>query len=259
MIDLHSHILPGVDDGPKSLDESLGLAEAYANAGFKQIVATPHWISGTAWTPTPQDIQQKVSVFKQALKDHQLDITISQGMEIAFDIDIDSLFEQKKILSLAGGPYVLIESPFQRFPMGWEQIFFRIISKGFIIILAHPERCDQLIGDPSFTENIIGTGVYIQVNCDSFLGGYGKYIQKTAVTLAEKGHIHCLATDSHDAVHRRPANFSESLAIVEKLIGKKNTHKIAFENPKRVLSGADLVVPEPIKRAGSRKKRGKSW
>ncbi len=257
MIDLHSHILPGIDDGPETLDKSIELAKEYEDAGFKQIVATPHWIPGTAWMASANHVLQKVSAFNQELKQGHSAIHVYAGQEIAIDNNIAALLDQKQVLSLAGGPYVLIESPFQRFPFRWQKIFFAILSGGYRILLAHPERCDQIINDPSMIDAVLDVGAYLQVNADSFLGRYGKPVEKTAFRLAAQGYIHCLATDSHDPVYRSPRNFKKALALAERYIGPENTDIIVRQNPARVLNGRPLVMCESANRDKQRKKRWK--
>jgi protein-tyrosine phosphatase len=259
MTDLHSHILPGIDDGPKTLEESIVLAREYEKAGFKQVVATPHWISGTAWMSSGDEVLQKVCTFNQALKQNHLPIEVYAGQEIAMDNSIAALLQQKQLLSLAGGGYVLVESPFQRFPWGWQNIFFAILSAGYRILLAHPERCHQLIDDFSMVKDILKTGVYLQVNADSFLGRYGREVQKTAVQLVSQGHVHCLATDSHDPVHRSPRHFKKALELVERYIGSENLNIVVRQNPELVLASRDLIQCKPAHRRQGRKIRWKFW
>ena len=259
MIDLHSHILPGIDDGPGTLDESLEMAQAYERGGFTEVVATPHWISGTGWMPAAMEVMKKVSALNQALIARQSGVRVHAGMEIAFDPDIARMLAQETVLPLAGGSYVLIESPFQRFPMGWAQVFSAVLSKGYKILLAHPERCEQVIAEPLFVQALLEAGVYLQVNCDAFLGNYGTFVQKTAVFLASKGYVHCVATDSHDPVSRSPANFFDALRYIEKLVGPENCRALAFENPGRVLSGDAFIMPALARPETLRINRWKFW
>lgn len=255
MIDIHSHILFGIDDGPASFEESADLAEMYAKAGFKKVVATPHWVPGTRWMPDINDIRKRVDLLNDFLKEKQVDIKIFPGMEIAIDGDIVKYLDKNKIMPLAGKSYLLVETPFQRLPVGWENFFSNIISIGFKIILAHPERCHQLSDNPELLTNIIKAGIYFQVNYDSFLGYYGKNIEKTAFDLAEKGYIHCLATDSHDAIHRNPENVLRVCDIIRKLIGPENERMLSVENPERILSGMPLKTLVNINNNNSTKKR----
>jgi protein-tyrosine phosphatase len=240
MIDLHSHILPGIDDGPITLEKSLELADLYQRAGFTTIVATPHWVPGTTWTPSIENIYQCRSLLQDSCKNKNIDIKIYVGMEIALDVNLGDLLLKKRLLTLAGSPYILIESPFQRLPIGWDQMFFAMMANGYKIILAHPERCMQLISYPDLYDDIIETGVYFQVNYDSFLGHYGKEICETAFYLLKKGYIHFLATDSHDPIQRHPGNARKALKVLTKIIDAQTVEILTRINPEHVIKGVPL-------------------
>jgi protein-tyrosine phosphatase len=240
MIDLHSHILPGIDDGPMTMEKSLELADSYQRAGFTTIVATPHWVPGTTWTPSIENIYQRRSLLQDSCKSKNINIKICVGMEIALDVNLGDLLLQKRLLTLAGSPYILIESPFQRLPIGWDQMFFSIMANGYRIILAHPERCMHLLSSPDLYDDIIGSGVYFQVNYDSFLGNYGKEISETAFYLLKKGYIHFLATDSHDPIQRHPGNARKTLEVLAKIIDAKTIENLTKINPEHVIKGIPL-------------------
>ena len=184
-------------------------------------------------------------------------LKVLPGMEIALDPNIADLLDHGKVQALAGTSYVLIEPPFQRLPLGWEQAFFSVISKGFMVLLAHPERCAQLVGKPHLCDQLIESGVYFQVNWDSFLGHHGRTAEKMAIYLATKGYIHCLATDSHDANNRNARKVRRATEKIEHLIGRRNLHIISRENPTRVLRNEALESMERLESRGTvTKKRG---
>lgn len=241
MIDLHSHLLPGIDDGPKSLQESLKMARIYEKAGYRQVVATPHWIPGTSWMPTPGEIRVQVDSLNQRIKDEGINLSVLPGMEIALDPQIPLLLEEEKLQPLGEKSYVLIETPYQMLPLGWEQVFFAIASRGYAVLLAHPERCTQLADKPMLFDAFIEKGIYLQINWDSFLGYQGRETAKLARYLAAKGYIHCLATDSHDVDHRHAGNVQRAAREVENLVGPHNLQLLAMENPARVLGGEPLT------------------
>ena len=125
--------------------------------------------------------------------------------------------------------------------MEWRQVMQSLVNNGYQILLAHPERCVQLIANLSLFDELIEAGIYIQVNYDSFLEAYGPAVYETAVYLASKGYIHCLATDSHDLRYRHPEN---TQTVIEKLIkplGQNNINLVTGINPERVLKGKSLV------------------
>jgi protein-tyrosine phosphatase len=255
MIDLHSHILPGLDDGPKAPAESIALAKAYQSAGFSAIVATPHWIYGTSWMPAAETVLQKVDSVNRAIKKAGLSIIIHAGMEIALGYEIVDLIGDGRILSLAGGPYLLLETPFRQFPPGWEQILFSISTKGYKIIMAHPERSEQLINDPGVLKAVLAAGAYLQINGPSLVGGYGKHIQQAALYLIQNGLAHCLATDSHDTGQRCPDHFAAAVKYTIEIIGEQNADLLTRWNPRCVLSGEEMITPVVPERLKAKQKR----
>jgi protein-tyrosine phosphatase len=258
MIDIHCHILPGLDDGPAEMEESLAMGRLYAAVGFKTVVATPHCIPGTRWMPDIPLIESRVRMLSAALAAEGVALRIHAGMEIALDPLVPRLIRQNRLLPLAGGPYFLIECPFQRLPLGWEEIPAAILRMGHKVLLAHPERCAQLAETPSLVDDIVATGVYVQVNWDSLAGLNGRHVQKVALAFAGKRHIHCLATDSHDPVRRSPEILRSTAGAAEAVMNRENLHRLMAENPRRVVTGEDLApldiedMPVPIQ-AGRRR------
>jgi protein-tyrosine phosphatase len=235
MIDLHCHILPGVDDGPKNLAESLEMVRIFKEAGYRWVVATPHQVPGTTWMPSIEEIRILLLELNHAIKIEGIELDVLPGMEISFDPLITDLLEKGRLLTLGKTSYVLIETPFQQLPLGWEQVVFAILAKGYFILLAHPERCAQLAANPQLVDRLIDSGVYLQVNWDSFLGYHGRAAFRMARHLADSGYIHCLATDSHNPQERHAAHVKLAAAKIQKLIGRENLQRIATENPLRIL------------------------
>jgi protein-tyrosine phosphatase len=244
MIDLHCHILPGIDDGPKTLRESLEMARIFEQAGYSHLVATPHTVPGTTWMPKPDEIRDLLLELNQAIKKAGIQLKVLPGMEIALDPNISDLLNQGRVQPLAGTSYVLVEPPFQRLPLGWDQAVFNVLSRGFYVLLAHPERCAQLSAKPQLCDKLIESGVYFQVNWDSFLGHHGRTTQKMAIYLAGKAYIHCLATDSHDSRSRNAFQVQQTAKTIEELIGSRNLQLISRENPIRVLRNEKLKSME---------------
>jgi protein-tyrosine phosphatase len=117
MIDLHCHILPGIDDGPKTLYESLEMARIFEQAGYSHVVATPHAVPGTTWMPEPEEIRKQLAELNQAIVNEGINLKILPGMEIALDPLISELVDKGQVQTLAGTSYILIEPPFQRLPL----------------------------------------------------------------------------------------------------------------------------------------------
>jgi protein-tyrosine phosphatase len=257
MIDLHCHILPGIDDGPKTLDESLEMARIFEQAGYSHVVATPHAVPGTTWMPKPEEIRGKLSELNQAIIKEGIKLKVLMGMEIALDPNIADLLDRGHVKPLAGTSYVLIEPPFQRLPLGWDQAVFNVLSHGFGVLLA----CAQLADKPELCDKLIESGVYFQVSWDSFLGHHGRTIQKMAIYLAGKAYIHCLATDSHDSKSRNAIQVRRTAESIEELMGPRNLQLISRENPVRVLRNEALESMESqgIQATVKKKRRWRFW
>ena len=263
MIDLHCHILPGIDDGPKTLNESLEMARIFEQAGYSHVVATPHAVPGTTWMPKPEEIKKKIAELNHAIVDNGINLKVLPGMEIALDPNISDLLDQGRVQPLAGTSYVLIEPPFQRLPLGWDQAVFNVLSRGFAVLLAHPERCSQLAAKPQL--------------CDQadrirrlFPGQLGQLFRTSRPHDPENGYlsgcakayIHCLATDSHDSVNRNAAQVQRAAATIEELIGPRNLQLISRENPMRVLRNEALDLHGEVSKAqaiATKKSRWRFW
>jgi protein-tyrosine phosphatase len=165
---------------------------------------------------------------------------ITYGMEIALDPKIPSLLDEGRLLGLGGATFLLIEPSFQGLQDGWQHIIFSIQARGYSVLLAHPERCEHLAETPRMIEQLVECGVHIQVNYGSFLGRYGRAVADSARFLAEKGQIHCIATDSHSYTDLDASGLQTVKDKLLDLIGPDNFQLVSHENPLRVLKGEPL-------------------
>jgi protein-tyrosine phosphatase len=255
MIDLHCHILHGVDDGPETAAESLRMARTFERAGYRTVAATPHMVPGTAWMPAVDRINAGVAELNRAIRDQGLDLDVVPGMEIALDPQLPRMLDDGRLLTLGNASCLLIEPPFQQLPPGWEQIIFAIQAKGYSILLAHPERCLQLATDPGLVDRLTGSGVYLQVSWGSFLGQYGRAVKRAARHLVRNGRAHCLATDSHHPDGHTPQRIRTASARLGDIIGPENVHRLSTDNPQRVLNGEPLQPMKPSEATTGRKIR----
>ena len=247
MIDLHSHILPGLDDGCKTLEETVEMARIYQMAGFHAVVATPHYLRGTSWCPDPLTILQRVDEVNRALLEQEIKLRVIAGMEIGMDPAIAEFLYEKKLLTLGESSYVLIEVPFQQLPLGYDQMLFDVIAHEYRVILAHPERCEQLMREPERFQQLLNIGSLIQIDWGSLLGHHGVKIARITKELLLGGYVHCLATDSHDLEYRSPKMVKEGMEMLKKMIGEEKAHILAVENPERLLNSETLNLPLPEK------------
>ncbi|MBC2710758.1 MAG: hypothetical protein HGJ94_07085 [Desulfosarcina sp.] len=234
------------------------MAQAFVRAGYHTVAATPHMIPGTTWMPSIDLIKTQVAGLNQTIKDEGLKLKIVSGMEIALDPQIPDLLDEGRLLALGNSSCLLIEPSFQQLPPGWEQVIFSILTKGYSILLAHPERCAQLATNLSLIDQLIESGVYLQINWGSFLGQYGRAVARTAQLLARNGCIHCLASDSHHHRGHNPARMQAATAKLRKMLSQENLQRITIENPLRVLHGE---TPQPMIKSGvmTEKRKKPRW
>jgi len=255
MIDLHSHILPGFDDGAADISESLVIARKYIEAGFHTVVATPHFVPGTAWKPSPDKIRTAVDTLNKLLEKDGIGLKVIPGMEIALDPAISSLVKQRLLLTLNDSGYLLVELPFQQVPFGWKELLLKLQLQGLHILIAHPERCAHLINNPHIAEELVDAGFYLQVNWGSLAGMNGKASRQTAFKFAAMGLIHCLAVDSHNGQSRNAAVVKNNLESVSHTLGNTNIELLCKNNPEKVLRGDSLEKMQPVEYRSVRTKR----
>jgi protein-tyrosine phosphatase len=214
VIDLHIHLLPGIDDGPADAEGTVALARACVADGVRAVAATPH--VSESHPSTPQQIAQALARARAALEQAAVPLELHSGAEIAID-RLDGLSDDDlRALTIAGGgAYILIETPYAAWPMDLEQHAGRLATLGVRAILAHPERSAgvQAGGGIDRLEHAVGRGVYCQVTAGSLAGRFGRTAQAMARTLLERELVHVIASDAHDA-ERRPPRMTEAAAAV---------------------------------------------
>jgi len=233
MIDLHCHLLPNIDDGPKTWEESLEMASIAYQDGIKGAVCTPHWIQGTNWEPQPSTVIEKVNEFNSRLLDAGIDFKVYPGMEIGITANLAEFVSSGRILSLAQGKYLLLEVPFYSLPYGIEEIIDSLQKIGKEVILAHPERGREFQENPSGILDFKELGVLLQITAGSLCGDFGDKAKKCALDFAEMGVLDIVSTDAHSTRRRRPI-VSAGLKILEAELGSdkideliENSYKVA--------------------------------
>jgi protein-tyrosine phosphatase len=235
MIDIHSHILAGIDDGAEALEDGLAIVRELVSQGVTEIIATPHYIDETIYVSPKQKNQRLLTQLKKALKDEKIDVELYLGNEIYICNRIDNLVESGQIATMNGSEYILVEFPMsEKFP-SYEDILHDLILKGYKVILAHPERYIITQDDFSILERLVEMGVLLQCNTGSFIRQYGKHAEKLAVKLAKKRMIFALGSDIH---HTRKRNEIE-LAIkkLKKYYSEDDLEQILDKNPRKIING----------------------
>jgi len=214
MIDLHCHILPGLDDGSPDLATSLEMARIALDDGIETIVATPHWFVDAG--PTPAQIRTATRQLQAALADGDLPLTVLPGAEVRADPQLAEMAKCDEVMTVAdGGEYLLMEPPFIGIPNYLEQLCFELQVAGITPILAHPERAEIAQHQPEMYERLVERGCLIQVNAPSLHGEYGRTIAEIAADLIRRGLAHIVASDAHNTTSRPPVISDVRRAVVQ--------------------------------------------
>lgn len=239
MIDLHCHILPGMDDGAQSLEESLQMAAMAAGHGVRKIVATPHCITGSAW-----EVTRNVAMLRQLLEEVGIPLQIYPGMEIFGTYDTARLLQQKKLLTLNDSRYPLIEFDFGTDGEEETEILQQVITAGYTPVVAHPERYSCIRALPQIANRWKKMGCLFQVNRGSLLGRYGFSAQEMARELVHRGFAAVVATDAHSAQVRTP-RIRDVYALLAEEISPVAAQVLLEINPQRILMDKTLPPVEP--------------
>lgn len=197
LTDIHSHLLPQLDDGVDTLQESEQLIRQFINLGYSKLITTPHVMSDF-YRNTPRQIQEKLGSLNQHLVDQKIDITIEAAAEYYLDeVLIGNVNSDEQLLTF-GAQYLLFETNFLTEPFQLNEFIFAVTTQGYKPVLAHPERYQYLVNNFEKVEDLRNRGVLFQINIPSILGAYSKPIQKLAIQLIEKGYVDFLGSDCHN-------------------------------------------------------------
>ena len=213
--DLHSHFIPGIDDGAKSMEESIAMLREFWAWGYKKVITTPHVMSD-AYRNTPEIILEGLSKLRVALKSANIPIEIDAAAEYYLDYDFEKLIEEKKLLTF-GKSYVLFELAFINPPDSLMSVVFKLITNGYKPVLAHPERYSFWHHNFSKYEELIEKGVLFQLNINSLTGHYSPQVKNFAERMIEQNMISFLGSDCHHNGH---------VELMKKAMYEKSLHKL---------------------------------
>ena len=245
MIDMHIHIIPGVDDGSRNLEMSLAMARLAYETGVDYMIATPHSYPGVYENYAGDRLEAKYHSLKEAIRAQEIPVHLFRGMEIFGTEDTVSLLNEKKLWTLNHTKYILIEFGFHEEPEYVNGILQDCADAGYKPIVAHPARYSFVQDDPQLIFEWVNKGYGIQVNKGSLLGVNGKRCRECAESLLRHGLVHCIASDAHRMGWREP-DMDKITRLLEKDYGEEYTYMLLEENPGRILDGRSLVGYEPI-------------
>jgi tyrosine-protein phosphatase YwqE len=198
--DMHSHLLPGLDDGAKTMDDSLSLIRQLHSLGYTKLITTPHVMSGI-WYNDADTILPALDALRAEVEKAGIGVELDAAAEYLMDDYFESLLEDKTPLLTINGKYLLVEFPFVALPVNYRSVFFNLKMAGYEPILAHPERYMYQHGDLDFYHDLQEAGVLLQVNILSLHGYYGTRVQKMALQLVNAGLVQFTGTDAHHQRH----------------------------------------------------------
>lgn len=238
MIDIHSHILSGIDDGAQDIEESIQMLKEAYEIGFTNIISTSHYIEESYTTDKIQR-EELIKVLQDNLERENINIKIHNGAEAYITPNLKELIEKEKIPTINHTKYVLIELPMHSEIIYLDSIISDLMNQGLIPIIAHPERYSYVQKRPKILSNLIEEGVLFQANYGSIIGNHGREAEKTVRKLLKNNMIHFFGTDSHrgNSVYIQMPIILKKL---EKLIGKEKLEQLASINPQIILNNTDI-------------------
>ena len=252
MIDTHLHILPGVDDGPETLQESLSLARVLVQEGIRAAVATPHY-NDEFPKRSVSEIRERVNDLQQELNRHTIPLQLFAGHEVLIRPGLVEDIFAGRIATLNGSRYLLLELWNTSWLPETEHTIFELLAHGIIPIIAHPERYWAIQKDPNRLVNLQQQGVLIQVIASSFLGVQGNTARRCAEVLLKKGFVQVIASDSHGLQKRSP-NIINGLKSINKIIDNDNIYQNIETNPLIIIKN-ELLETTHAQSGTSRKER----
>ncbi|RXJ02262.1 tyrosine protein phosphatase [Anaerobacillus alkaliphilus] len=248
MIDIHCHILAGVDDGPKTIEQSLAMAKLAVEEGITTIIATPHHFNGS-YENSREKIFTEVDMLNEVLLDAKIPLTILPGQETRIHGEMVKNLEKAEILTLNNtNKYLFVELPSDHVPRYTNKLLYDIQLQGLTPIIVHPERNSEIIETPDLLYKLVESGALTQVTASSVTGRFGKKIKKFTNDLIEHNLTHFIASDAHNTTSRS-FHLREAYELIDKQYGV--SYRYLFqENTELLVKGSFVSVnqPEKIKR-----------
>ncbi|MHC1724387.1 MAG: tyrosine-protein phosphatase [Aminipila sp.] len=236
MVDIHSHILPGLDDGSVDLDTTIRMLQNAERCGTKAIIATPHYYRGY-FENEYEDVVKLVEFLKGDMADRGMNMDIYPGQEVFLDKHTALMYKKGCIRGLNGSRYLLVEMPMQDYDASLLDVVYELRLLGAVPVLAHPERYTYIIDKVEVINSFVEEGCLFQINTGSITGIFGKPVQKAAKVLIENGLCNFVASDAHTN-HKRCTGLSDAFEIVRRISGAAADN--AIRNSELVLMNGDI-------------------
>ncbi|GHE82717.1 hypothetical protein GCM10019059_45000 [Camelimonas fluminis] len=244
MIDLHSHILPGLDDGASDLAVSLEMARMQVAQGVTVMACTPHILPGV-YHNHGNDIRQAVTVLQQALDDAGIELSLVSGADNHIVPDFVDGLREGRLLSLADTRYVLVEPPHNVAPARLDEFVFGILLAGYVPVITHPERLRWIEERYDLVQRLAEAGVWMQVTSGSLGGRFGRRAKYWAERMTCEGRVQILASDAHDTTSR-PPDLASGWRAVERLVGGAEAVRMVRERPRDMMCDRPAAECAPV-------------
>lgn len=237
-VDIHSHILYGIDDGSKTLEESIDILKQHIEMGFKDVVLTPHYIENSKYQSDNKEKTKLLETLKKELKKQKLDINLYLGNEVFVNNNLE--INNEKISKINNSKYLLIEFPMGEKPKNITNILYELKIQGITPVIAHPERYTYVQEQNNIVDEWIEEGALLQANYGSIVGVYGEKAKKTIKKLLKKNIIKVFSTDIHYPNNKIYQNIEKSRKKIKKIIGEEKYIELTITNPKKIIENKEI-------------------
>jgi len=234
-VDIHCHLVPGIDDGSKNWEETLEMAYMAVGDGFRTMVVTPHQLGHFAQN-TGDLIRARTAELQKFLNDQHVPLEVLPGGDVRIEAGMAAKLKRGEVMSLADKrKHVLLELPHELY-VPLDRLLVELAGMGMVGILSHPERNEGVLNDPAVLKPLVDAGCLMQVTAGSVLGAFGPNVQKFSAGLIEQGLVHFISTDAHGTKSRRPL-MKQAFDRVAELAGLETALELCCRNPGRVAQG----------------------
>jgi protein-tyrosine phosphatase len=255
MIDIHCHILPGIDDGPATLDEAARMCRMAAADGISTIVATPHFKPGRFAASTAQ-VMEAIVALEEKIRRDEIILRLLPGADITVVPELAAYLKKEPYLSINRAAYFLAELPHDSVLPRWEQFLLSQLDHGKVPILTHPERNHWFLNHPDALYSFVARGGFVQITAMSLTGQFGEEAGEFCRLLLRHNLAHVIASDAHN-ITRRPPILSEAVKAAAEVVGIARARALVTSIPQAIIEGRQITAPEPEPIAAGRKR--KTW
>lgn len=251
MYDLHAHILPGVDDGAETLEETLEMASIAAQNGTRFLLATPHRRDVTERSSIAS-LRELFDVVSVKVREQDTELTLVLGMENHLDLELPDEVLAGRALPIGDTRYILVEMPFIGRPMYVEDVLYKLQLQGLTPVLAHPERIEAFQRDPELLRDFVERGMLSQITAGSTVGLFGQRVQRFTAHILRRNLVHVMSSDTHGPRGPRSPILGPRIAALTRLVGEASAMEMVVDTPGAIIGGLAVDVDRPRSHGGVR-------